>query len=250
MSSTGLAVCTPEGFCCSSYFIPGQFRDCACQCHQDGEYATVGGCVCGPNGTGTRFCDFNDHHAYWRDGTRLDSVTQIIKHCFPRTDNAPEDAIEGARQRGTFVDSAVAEFLATGNVTIPGWAIDKKWDQSVDQAVNWFRKERPGALVETQTRLYGAREAGSTDFIIDREEIIDLKATYDVYPKTQGIQLGGYAELYGEHRGISSDLLGLKLAVLHVNKRYKKAQYRPFEASEVVNQWRWTRDYWRLWNQK
>ena len=205
-------------------------------------------CVCGA-GTGKRFCDFEDHHAYWDGPDRLPSITHIIKTCLPRTDGAPEAAIEGARLRGVYVDNAIATYLTTGNVTIPE-TVDVSWRSAIGQAIEWFDTERRGCLVEPQVRLYGDYEAGTTDFIIDMEEIVDLKATYEVAMKTMAPQLGGYGDLYAGPGVCEIMPVKLKLGILHANKRFKKAQFHELEFLESWKRWRIIRDYWRMLNER
>lgn len=190
-------------------------------------------------------CVFNEElHQYTRDGVVLHSVTKIIQECLPRTDSAPEEAIYQAGLRGTFVDLAVAEYLRTGEVTVPA-GTDRSWVDCVSQAVEWFEKERKGAKIETQLRLFGEHEAGSLDFLVDDFEILDLKATYEINKKTMPIQTGAYGDLLEETRGLPHPA-GIKIGVLHVNKRFKKAQFRPFDYEQGYQNWRILKSYWRL----
>ncbi len=191
-------------------------------------------------------CTFDEAtHTYRRGDKILPSVSTIIQAVWPRTDGAPEDMIEKARLRGTFVDEKFMEYLAAGSVTVPA-GTPQEYADCLGQACDWWDSERRGAKVECQVRLFGEREAGTADFIINDCEIIDLKSTYEI-SKTVPAQLGGYGSLFEETK---SDNRHLKFGVLHVHKRMKKAKFVETPYDSAISQWEIVRDFYRLVNAK
>jgi hypothetical protein len=185
-------------------------------------------------------CIFDEAtHTYTRDGVRLPSITEVITACWPRTDGAPESAIEHARERGVWVDSAFTAYLTDGTVEIPT-GTPQEFADCLGMAIDWWDAERGGASVECQVRLFGNKEAGSADLVVDGHSIIDLKATWEI-SKTVGAQLGGYSTLR-EEMGQYSD----HLAILHVHRRLKVAKFVDIHYEEACRQWRVIRDFWRL----
>lgn len=185
-------------------------------------------------------CAFDEAtHTYTRDGVILSSVTTIIDACWPRSDNAPEAAIERARLRGTWVDAAFTKYLTEGVIEIPE-GTPQEYADCLGQAVDWFDAEYGIARVQCQVRLFGQQEAGTADLIVESGPIIDLKSTWQI-SKTVAAQLGGYSTL-GEESGIVSDSLG----VLHVHRRLKKAKFVAIDFTEARRHWKIIRDYWRL----
>lgn len=187
-------------------------------------------------------CAFDEAtHTYTRDGVILPSVTTIIGACWPRSDNAPQAMIDRAGVRGAWVDAALMKYLTMGTVEIPE-GTSQEYVDCLGHAIDWWEAERGGAKVECQVRLYGQREAGTADLVVDDHEILDLKSTWDI-SKTVAAQLGGYSTLR-EESGKFSDCLG----VLHVRggKSPKKAAFIEIDYFEGCRQWKVIRDYWRL----
>lgn len=185
-----------------------------------------------------------DKHQYFRGETPLVSVTGLIRSVWPRTDNAPENAIEKARLRGVWVDSKFEEYLTTGGVAVEADTL-QEYDDCLGQAIDWWKAERGGAKVDCQVKLFGEREAGTADYVVEGHSIIDLKSTWEI-ARTHPAQLGGYSTLREEMGHGLTDHLG----VLHVHRRFKKAQFKEFDWSESCRQWRVLRDCWRLINTK
>jgi hypothetical protein len=200
-------------------------------------------------------CEFDEAtHTYTRNGVALPSITRIIDYCIPRSDNAPEDAIETARLRGTWVDEHFAEYLMLGNVEADPREFDsiKLYDEythCLELAVEWWNKNRYRSRVRTQVRLFGEREAGTADLIVDDHEIIDLKSTYVIDARKVSCQLGGYGDLYSEMNELPFPG-GLSFGILHVVKRLKNAQYRPIDRVVAHSDWRTIRNYWRFLHEK
>jgi hypothetical protein len=177
----------------------------------------------------------------------LPSVTQIISAVVPRKDGAPPDAIETARLRGTWVDEQFAHWLDGNDIQV-GEGVDQSWVDCLGLAIRWWESERLGVKVKAQVRLFGAFECGTADLITEEGEIIDLKATYQLSPKTMAPQLGAYSTLYDEEPLylFSGDQIPVtRLAVLHVAKRFKAAQFKSYDYQESRATWRLLRDYWR-----
>jgi hypothetical protein len=204
-------------------------------------------------------CEFDEAgHVYTRNGVALPSITRIIDYCIPRSDNAPEDAIEIARLRGTWVDEHFAEYLMLGNVEADPREFDsiKLYDEythCLELAVEWWNKNRYRSRVRTQVRLFGEREAGTADLIVDDHEIIDLKSTYVIDARKVSCQLGGYGDLVMEQAMLESEVTGVvpyDLGILHVVKRLKNAQYRPISGITAHLDWRTIRNYWRFLHEK
>lgn len=199
----------------------------------------------------TEECRFDPvEHKYYRGAVELPSITTILKSVWPRTDSAPEDAIEKARLRGEWVDKYFAQYLTEGYVDLAGVPRTQEWEDCLGQAITFWDAERKGAKVETQNILYGEHEAGTADLIIDGCEIWDLKSTWEI-SKTVAAQLGGYGDLYtGTDPWRHPDDKMKSCGVLHVHRRYKKAQFRAFDYEDCWNQWRIVRSFWRLINGK
>lgn len=185
-------------------------------------------------------CTYDDAaHAYYRGLVRLPSVTGIITEVWPRTDGAPEAAIEHARDRGSWVDAAFTEYLMRGAFEMPA-GTPQEFADCLGQAIDWWDAEYDGAQVECQVRLFGQREAGTADMVVEDRTIIDVKSTWEI-SKTVPAQVGGYAAIR-EESGCFTNRLG----VLHVHRRLKKAAYTEINYSEGRRQWAVLRDYWRL----
>ncbi len=197
---------------------------------------------------GPSYCD--PHHIYRRDGIVLPSVTRILDELLPRTDSAPEDAIANAGLRGSWVDAALAQYLTTGNVDVPE-AVPDEYKTCLELAVRWWEQNRARSKVQTQVRLFGDREAGTLDLLVDDFEILDLKSTYKIDVKRVTCQLGGYGDLlaYQQYANKYPDEWRdppFTYGVLHVVKRLKNAQFKPIEAKEAFRSWRILRDYYRF----
>jgi len=189
-----------------------------------------------------------EKHEYRRNGVLLPSVTGIIHAVWPRTDGAPEDAIEKARLRGTFVDEKFMEYLTSGTVTIPA-GTPQEYADCLGQAVNWWDAERKGAKVQCQVQLFGEREAGTADIVVSGHEIIDLKSTYDI-SKTVPAQLGGYGDLMDEATPLDADVEPRIVGVLHVHRRLKQAKFVRINYLDALTQWNICRSFFRLVNGK
>ena len=185
-------------------------------------------------------------HQYFRGETPLVSVTQVIHSVWPRTDGAPVDAIERARLRGTWVDEKFMEYLTTDDGLVIPAGTPQEYADCLGQAVNWWEAERAGSSVECQVRLFGEREAGTADLIVNSREIIELKSTWEI-SKTVPAQLGGYGDLFDEQQTGGSEH-GMKCGVLHVHRRFKKAQFKAVDYPLALGQWRIVRDFYRLIN--
>jgi len=182
-------------------------------------------------------------HQYFRGNVELPSITTILKAVWPRDDQAPADKIEGARLRGEFVDKAFTEFLKTGEVTLPA-GTRQDWSDCVGQCVDWWQAERAGAKVESQVVLFGEREAGTADLIVDGCEILELKSTWEI-SCTVPAQLGGYGDLREYSEGLPHPG-GIKCGVLHCHKRLKKASFKAIDYVTAWDQWRTVRNFYRL----
>ncbi len=194
-------------------------------------------------------CRFDEAtHTYWRGLVQLPSVTQIITSVWPRTDNAPADAIEQARLRGEWVDAHFTEYLMTGSTLAPA-GTPEKWTDSLGVAIDWWERERKGAKVECQVQLFGYHEAGKADLIVNDCEILELKSTWEI-SKTVGAQLGGYSSLRSESLPIEFAAVDYKLGVLHAHYRFKKAQFKPINYELAHQEWLTCRNFWRLINGK
>lgn len=188
-------------------------------------------------------------HEYWRGSVQLPSVTGIITSVWPRSDGAPESAIENARLRGSWVDEQFMKYLAGEYLDFPTGSIPQEYADCLGQAVRWWEAERKGAKVECQVRLFGEHEAGTLDFIIEDSEIIDLKSTYEV-SKTVPAQLGGYGDLFDQNRPQECDTEPLTVGVLHVHRRLKQAKFTRINYLEALTHWNIVRGFYRLVNGK
>lgn len=159
-------------------------------------------------------------HEYFHLPTKkkLTSVSQVIKIVYAKKswDGVDEAIIENARARGTAVDDYVAEYIRTGRVSMPAGEREDVIERvtiAVDLLEKHYGQRRKA---EAQKIVYDADRgvAGCADIVIDDEEVVDLKATYQ--PEADWmLQIGGYAWL-GKYS---------KSAILHVSpKFYKKEQ--------------------------
>jgi hypothetical protein len=192
-------------------------------------------------------CTFDpETHVYKCGDTVLPSVSQIITSIWPRSDGAPADAIEGARLRGTFVDSMFMRWLGGQDIEIPA-GTDQGWADSLGQAVDYWTAYRKGAKVRCQVQLFGEREAGTCDLIVEESEIIELKCTWEI-SKMVPAQLGGYSYLnFGPEFELGMENK-YKVGVLHCHRRLKKAQFKTVDYLTAWSQWILCRSFYRLVN--
>ncbi len=203
-------------------------------------------------------CRFDPvEHKYYRGLVELPSVTKIITSVWPRSDGAPEDAIEKARLRGTWVDENFEFYLRNGYVVVQV-GVPQEYADCLGQAIDWWDANRKGASVECQKRSYGRLYACTPDLIVDGCEILELKSTWEI-SKTVPAQLGGQGDI---HFGIDEldvfprklvepdEGLPVKCGVLHVHRRFKKAQFKEIDYRTAWAQWRCVWNFYRLINGK
>ncbi len=196
-------------------------------------------------------CRFDEAtHKYYRGSVELPSVTTILKAVWPRTDSAPEDKIEHARLRGEWVDGMLTRYLQGEYLEFPTGSAPQEFMDCLEQAIKWWDSNRKGASVECQKRLFGEFEACTPDLIVDGCEIIELKSTWEI-SKTVPAQLGGQGDLYSGEVNPDIMFIDYKIrtcGVLHVHRRFKKAQFKAIDYAEAWRQWRVVRGFWRLIN--
>lgn len=187
-------------------------------------------------------------HLYQRNGSKLDSVTSIIRACWPIKKNfedANQDVLEHARERGVRIDRYFTEYLRTGEtrIQVGEWQEVKVGLLAV---IDWWRTEvRDDA--QAQVILADDSVAGTAD-IVYKGTVVDLKCVSALDPSYE-VQVGGYAQLKGD---IEQGLL------LHckIDARAMTAKVKPVEVNlkQAVEDWRLIRSVWeigkRQWNAK
>jgi hypothetical protein len=167
----------------------------------------------------------------------------VIKTVYPKKsfDDAPEERVAFARERGVRVDRYLAEFVEKGTVTIaPG-----EWDevkQRFEICAEWWEGAMAGIdEVKAQPILYSIEDgvAGTPDFLVrnGRLCVLDLKNTYNP-EKAWKLQLGAAAEY------ANAD----EVCILHVSpKVHKKTGCKliEYDAAECRELWRSAVAWWK-----
>jgi hypothetical protein len=146
-----------------------------------------------------------ESHTYTVDGTRLPSVTQLLKPIAPDFSMVPPDVLEAKRALGVVVHEA-CQYDDEDDLD----------DESVPQQVEpylaaWrkFKAETGALILMNEQKMFHPvlRYAGTVDRLATiRGDVwmLDIKTSADPYP-SYGAQLSGYVELhranYGDARG-------------------------------------------------
>lgn len=182
------------------------------------------------------------HHVYKRGDKELDSVTRVIKACFPVKPSyfdAQPDVLENARERGIAVDRLVTAYLRGTLTAIPaGTRQDattlffkvKAWLDS------WECKGVPQVIVADEDI------AGTADIVTTEGGIWDLKTTYNVSEPTYELQLGLYALLFKAQFGE----LPSRIGIIHLTERFAAPRIVPLDVKQCVQDAAMIRDVWLM----
>jgi hypothetical protein len=161
-------------------------------------------------------------------------MSSVIKTVYPKKSWDTEDPkvmarVEHARIRGVRVDTLLTEYVRTGNVTMD----PSDWQETearLERCIKWWDKNVNGSRVETQKILYSEADgiAGTADFVLDGEFVIDLKNSAKLEASYQ-IQIGGYSEYQNAKRAavLHSTDKAVKLVpydVLHIRGIFQQAR--------------------------
>lgn len=156
----------------------------------------------------------DESHAYYVDGVRLPSVTDICEPIsFRRLTALDSNMLERARARGSRCHELCEELLLTGEVDVD--EIETEYIPYMQQFALWRKTYRPKVLY-TEKKLFGTEFCGTTDLVceIDGKTIlVDYKFTANADKKSLSVQLEGYHRLCHLH-GIEID----ECWYLHVKK--------------------------------
>lgn len=138
-------------------------------------------------------------HTYRVNGVVFPSVTEVLGPAETFAGlfaNVPIDAMEMARERGTYVHEAMA-LLARGDLD---WhSLDEQWEPFIRSGAQ-FLEESGIVVTAAEVPIYSERlrVAGTIDLLGDwrgRDALLDFKASAQV-PVTVGPQTAGYEFLY------------------------------------------------------
>lgn len=211
-------------------------------------------CACLPTSPVIQFCA--EHHAYWLDGRRLTSVTQVIKSTWPiKPDFSAADpaVVENASIRGVEVDGLISQWLTGKLDAIPADTREDSVELFQKFTKWWNASEFAGCEVECQKVVYDDEIAGTIDLMVRRKigrgfltryhsYILDIKTTYNL-EKTYQIQVGAYEDLaccpsapnYVDHVGI-----------VHLTKRFDEPKLVMYDTSDCQRYWEATRRMWSV----
>jgi hypothetical protein len=138
-------------------------------------------------------------HTYTLDGTRVMSVTQVLKASgLINFDDIPESILEAARVRGTTVHQAI-QFSNEGDLDLEQFRADfAHYDGYLDGWLE-FRAQRRFTPILTETRVASRlhQVAGTIDCLgeLDGEAVLLDYATGDPARACKSLQTAGYAGL-------------------------------------------------------
>jgi hypothetical protein len=139
-------------------------------------------------------------HRYFLGSRELKSVSAIIRTVYsPKSwDGVDPDVVEKARDRGERVDKYLSAYVGAGNVIIPYGESDDVKERFEIAARLWDQAYPNGIAVHVQHIVYSEEDgiAGTADFLVDGETIVDLKNTYRPEHSWK-LQIGAYSAYSG-----------------------------------------------------
>ena len=141
-----------------------------------------------------------ENHRYWLGPRELKSVSAVIRTVYsPKSwDGVDPDVVDRARVRGEAVDKYLSAYIANGNVVVPYGESDDVKERFEIAARLWDKAYPNGIAVQVQPIVYSEEDgiAGTADFIVDGETVVDLKNTYRPEHSWK-LQIGAYSAYSG-----------------------------------------------------
>lgn len=199
-------------------------------------------CTCqsiGADPASIRFCV--ECHRYWRGDKKLDSVSSVIRQCWPIKPDfsaAKPEVIENARDRGVTVDFLFSSYVNGALDKIPA-GTRKDAVELFFKVRRWWDDHKHGET-RAQVILADSEIAGTCD-VLDDDCIWDLKCTYNI-EATYPLQLAAYGALHFATFGRPAK----KLGIIHVTERYPEPKIIKLDVAAVLEQWMTFREFYRL----
>lgn len=185
-------------------------------------------------------------HAYWIDGVRVPSITQVLKVAtFDDFDRVDEKLLRRKAAEGTALAKAVEDYAA-GRFDPTQFGMEILAD--FDAFVEWH--ESVGGTILHSETIVGSKRwgfAGRLDLLYDLpgvgESMIDMKRTHSP-PASGGPQTAAQVEAFREYMGRPASwnparyLLHIKNGRCTLVPQTGKEDWKVFLASLTVTKWR------------
>lgn len=129
-----------------------------------------------------------DTHEYFLDGTKLISVTQLMrKHGLaPSYDAVPSEVLKAKAERGTLIHKEIEDYIKRKEV-----GFTTELEAFVDHI-----KKHDITPIASEVVVYNNIVAGTADLILKGGIVADIKTTATLHKEAVSWQLSIYAELY------------------------------------------------------
>lgn len=191
-----------------------------------------------------RYRDSDHSYIHVPTGKKLTAVSDVIRTVYSTKswDGVNEDVVEAARIRGAAVDKYMAEYIRSFAVTIDSEE-SRDVANRVQVACRIWEEEFSGLPAEAQRIVYSIADgiAGTMDFWVNDDTVVDLKSTYSV-ERSWILQLGAYADM--------APALAMRAGIIHISPKVypKGGVWMEYDVNACQIYWRKAVEWWKQAN--